>query len=207
MGEKCVCDANPVAMDCLDPIDTTVFTLECPANKTFNSYITICRWNLPQADQVYMHVLKQDIEGNPNDGDTGCKDKLIVKKSGWDKDLVTCGSLPGMRPATKIYNSIYRIVPNVYFYTETGIEGCCFRILVCLERRKVVSCILVHTTRICIAFYNTMLSSDLQDMNTMGGMTAAHNNMEDVTIDTCAPPMGNPSTTCCTCPESVTNNP
>lgn len=129
--EECVCDPNPVTMNCLNSSDN-IFILEYP-RKCFDN-MTICHWNLPQADQVYMHLLKQDIEGNPNDGASGCKDKLIMKSESWS--LVTCGKLPTTRPATRIYNRIHNEVPSVFFFSENGMEGC-FQILVYLESRMV----------------------------------------------------------------------
>ena len=83
-----------------------------------------------------MHLLEQDIEGNPNDGDTGCKDKLIVKSTDLAEDLTTCGSLPYTRPATKIYNSVYSKVPNVFFSSD-DMESSSFKILLVYLSRKV----------------------------------------------------------------------
>ena len=132
--EECICDPDPVAMHCLNSSD--MFILEY--NKTCFNTTTVCHWNLPKADQVYMHPLKQDIEGNPYDSTLGCENKLIMKSEGWNEDLVTCGSLPTTRPAVKIYNSILNTVPSVFFWNENGMEES-VRILVSLRSRMVCS--------------------------------------------------------------------
>ena len=86
---------------------------------------------------MYMHLLKQDIEGNPNDVAVGCKDKLIMKSKEWNKDLVTCGSIPSTRPASKVYNSIQSAAPGVFFYSDDTVEGYGFQILLVYLNRKV----------------------------------------------------------------------
>ena len=134
-------------MNCLNSSDN-MFILEYP--KTCFNTTTICHWNLPKADRVYMHPLKQDINGNPYDSTVGCKDKLSMKSEDWNEDLVTCGSLPTTRPAVKIHNSILNTVPSVLFWNENGTEEC-VQILVSLRNRMVCSqcpyaCIIVHVS-------------------------------------------------------------
>ena len=193
--EECKCDPDPVAMDCINSSDC-IFILEY-SRACFNT-TTICHWNLPEADQVYMHLLKQDIEGNPNDDAIGCKDKLIMKWEESNEVLVTCGSPPTTRPAAKIYNIIDNEVPSVFFYDENETEEC-FQILVYL-RKKMVCFSLAYT---CISIHAFPFT--LCPVFVISVVQNKDNNTANITINTCTPPSVKPFPTCCKCPIAIAN--
>ena len=147
---------------------------------------------------MYMHLLKQDIEGNPNDDAVGCKDKLIMKWEESNEVLVTCGSPPTTRPAAKIYNIIDNEVPSVFFYDENETEEC-FQILVYL-RKKMVCFSLAYT---CISIHAFPFT--LCPVFVISVVQNKDNNTANITINTCTPPSVKPFPTCCKCPIAIAN--
>lgn len=226
--EVCQCDPSPVMQRCLDS-NQNAFIMESPktcsqGKKRYPSNI-VCHWNLPQADQVYMHVLKQDIEGNPNDGALGCKDKLVMKSESWDENLVTCGNPPTTRPAGKIYNSIHSETPSVFFYSDDMEEGYDFQILFVYLSRKVgfnLCCLLIllHPCMYPTLWHSILLAYacmlilthwficlQLPSMNIRGNpiprgsVSNSGRRNTSTAIDVHSQPAYNPFTTCCECPE------
>ena len=220
--EVCQCNPTPVMQGCLDS-NISAFIIEspnktCSKEKMYPSNI-VCHWNLPEADQIYMHLLKQDIEGNPNDGTVGCKDKLIMKSEDWNEDLVTCGSPPATRPASKIYNSVHSESPNVFFSSDDMEEAYGFQILLVYLSRKVrfsLWCLFWHihssiepvfccVYSICMLILTYLVYFLQQPMNIRGHSiprkTLSNGRSTNAEIDVHCPPSFNPFTTCCECPK------